>query len=204
MTLGILPHSVFPAFTSEKEQLHLIEYVVLANGKDTAALSLLWFSNTASQEFISLLQWLPAADLRISYSKKINVGFSCYQIFCSSFFPTHQGRASPTLHAGDLHKGPSACSLLTYPVLDQQPPTSSPRIAADFPEASACHVQCISCSSRLQLTALPVSAQTLIFHPLLFVFNSSLSAPAPLCCSAQKCRQGRFKHSSTHASPTHS
>lgn len=40
---------LFPAFTSEKEQLHLIEYVVLSNGKNTAALSLTWLSNIASQ-----------------------------------------------------------------------------------------------------------------------------------------------------------
>ncbi|XP_039578119.1 C-X-C chemokine receptor type 5 isoform X2 [Passer montanus] len=61
-----------------------------------------------------------------------------------------------------------------------------------------------SASPAALVLALPVSAQTLIFHPLLFVSNSSLCAPTHTCCSAQRCRQGRFKHSSTHASPTHS
>lgn len=93
MTLGILPHSSLPSIykckraaapfrvccaiqrEAHQQYYHYPGFQILHLG--------IYF----------LLQWLSAADLRISYSKKRNVGFNCYQIFCSSFFPTHQGRA---------------------------------------------------------------------------------------------------------------
>lgn len=61
-----------------------------------------------------------------------------------------------------------------------------------------------SASPAALVPALPVSTQTLIFHPPFFVSNSSLCAPTHMCCSAQRCRQGQIRHSSAHASPAHS
>lgn len=63
---------------SERQQLHLLEYVVLSKGKSTAALSLAWFSNAAARSlFCNTVALCSRPQVLFSFSKEPTVRCCC-------------------------------------------------------------------------------------------------------------------------------
>jgi len=80
------PVVLFPVLASERQQLHLLEYVVLSKGKSAAVLSLAHFSNVAAQNlFFNAASLCHRPQVLFSFYEERNAGFNFHQFFCPSF-----------------------------------------------------------------------------------------------------------------------
>lgn len=94
------------------------------------------------------------------------------------------------------------CSPFTHPIPDQAA-TRSQSGNGSHSRVPKSPGSLFRASPTVLVPALPISAWTLPFHPFLFIFNSSLSAPTHTRCSEMHMR-GRLRHSSVHASSARS